>query len=106
MSLSPGVPAIIVACCLALSALSVSLVAGMAAENPTDVILTRGLLSMLGGLAAGFIVGKIGERVVRDRIALTPVRAGRPGPRGAPSHGGVRPNAMGTGISSPTTNTH
>jgi len=104
--LSPGVPAIIVACCLALSALSVSLVAGMASDNPTDVILSRGLISLLGGLLAGLIVGKIGERVVRDRIAMTPVRPGRPGFRAPSAYEGVRPNVVDSAASSPTTNTH
>ncbi len=105
MSLSPGVPAIIVACCLALASLAVSMVAGLAANNPTDVILSRALVSMLGGLVAGIIIGKIGERCVRDRIASTPMRAGRVGAMGG-GIGGASVHDNDHGGTSPTTHAH
>jgi len=60
----------------------VSIVAGLGVGNPTDVILARALMSMLGGFAVGLFVGLFSERIVRGVIASSV--------NGGPSAAGVR----------------
>ncbi len=80
--MSPGVPTKIVAACIALAAFVVSIVAGLGVGNPTDVILARALMSMLGGFGVGLFVGLFSERIVRGVIASSL--------NGTPSTAGVR----------------
>ncbi len=80
--MSPGVPTKIVAACIALAAFVVSIVAGLGVDNPTDVILSRALMSMAGGFVVGMFVGLFSERIVREVIASSV--------NGSPTTAGVR----------------
>ncbi|MGQ0627617.1 MAG: hypothetical protein ACT4PL_05895 [Phycisphaerales bacterium] len=58
----------IIAACMALTAFAVAVVAGVAAENGVDVVLTRALWSMgLGGLV-GIVIGAAAEAAVATTI--------------------------------------
>ncbi len=57
-----------VAGCVGLAGFVVSLLAGAAAENPLDIILTRALLSMVVCTLVGGVVGAMGERAVRAHV--------------------------------------
>lgn len=58
----------VVAGCVGLAGFVVSLLAGAAAENPLDVILTRAMLSMVVCTLIGAVVGAMGERAVRAHV--------------------------------------
>jgi hypothetical protein len=53
---------------MGLAAFVVAVVAGLAADNPTENILVRALVSLCGCYAAGFIAGTVAERAVMERI--------------------------------------
>lgn len=58
----------VVSACCGLAAFSIAVIAGLAAENPGDVILFRALLSMVACQAVGMAVGMIIERVVVESV--------------------------------------
>ncbi|MBL0871313.1 MAG: hypothetical protein IBJ18_12135 [Phycisphaerales bacterium] len=70
------------AACIALAAFVVSIVAGLGVNNPTEVILSRALMSMAGGFVVGMFVGLFSERIVREVIASSL--------KATPSSSGVR----------------
>ena len=55
--------------CTAFAAFSVSVIVGTAAGNPADLILSRALVAMLCGFAAGFVVGIVCDWLVAQEVA-------------------------------------
>lgn len=55
--------------CTAFAAFAVSVIVGTAAGNPFDVILTRALLAMVCGFAAGFAVGIVCDWLVAQEVS-------------------------------------
>jgi NhaP-type Na+/H+ or K+/H+ antiporter len=73
---APGVASKVIAACCGLSAFAVAVLAGLAADNPTEVILGRALVSMIGMQLVGLLIGSIAERTVSE--AIERYRAERP----------------------------
>lgn len=59
----------VIAACLALSAFSIALIAGLAAGNPTPDILLRALIALAACFILGMAIGTVAERIVADHIA-------------------------------------
>jgi hypothetical protein len=57
-----------VAACTAFAAFSVSILVGLAAENPSDTVLSRALIAMALGFGGGFMIGMICEWIVEQEI--------------------------------------
>lgn len=55
--------------CTAFAAFSVSILVGLSAGNPADVVLSRALLAMVLGFAGGFLVGIVCDWLVAQEIA-------------------------------------
>ena len=55
--------------CTAFAAFSVSVIVGTTAGYPVDVILSRALIAMLCGFAAGFMVGIVCDWLVGQEVA-------------------------------------
>lgn len=92
--MQPGTASRLVAACLALAAFAVSIIAGLAVDNPADVILTRALICMLGGLVVGLIAGTLAERVVQEQIAKLVGGEDSSSSRAALAPGAVSPSAL------------
>ncbi len=58
-----------VGACTAFAAFSVSIMVGLAAENPSDTVLGRALIAMALGFAGGFMIGMVCEWIVEQEIA-------------------------------------
>jgi len=58
-----------VGACTAFAAFSVSIMVGLAAENPSDTVLGRALIAMALGFAGGFVIGMVCEWIVDQEIA-------------------------------------
>lgn len=54
--------------CLGLMVFSVMIVRGLLVGNPTQLILERALVGMLGGVGIGLVAGWIGLIVVADNL--------------------------------------
>lgn len=68
---------------LGLCGFAVGVIAGMAADNPVETVLTRALVALVVCFVAGSLIGAIGERVVDERVGV-PGPAGE-GAQGAPA---------------------
>ena len=66
--MTQSVPAKVVASSAGLGAFIVAVLAGMGADNPTETVLTRAVLSLLACYVVGLIIGGIAERAVAERI--------------------------------------
>lgn len=55
--------------CTAFAAFSVSVIVGVAAGNPADVVLSRALLALLCGFGAGFVVGIVCDWLVAQEVS-------------------------------------
>lgn len=64
----PGVATKVVAASCGLSGFAIGVVAGLAADNPAEVILGRSIIAMLICHLVGWIVGGILERIFRDGV--------------------------------------
>lgn len=64
----PGVATKVVAASCGLSGFVIGVIAGLAANNPTEVILGRAIIAMLVCNFVGWIVGGICERVFGDGV--------------------------------------
>lgn len=60
----------IIAAALGCSAFAIACVSGLAAHNPSNVVLTRALWALVACYFAGLILGTIGEVIVAQHIAL------------------------------------
>jgi tetrahydromethanopterin S-methyltransferase subunit C len=58
----------VIATAVGLSGFAVAVIAGLAVENPGQVVLGRALVSMIGCYVLGQILGSGAENVVRRRI--------------------------------------
>ena len=63
-----GMPTKVIGACLGLAGFAVAILAGLAADNPSDQILTRALLSMLGCQLIGLAIGAVAERTIDERL--------------------------------------
>ncbi len=88
--MAPGVASRVIAASCGLSGFAVALIAGLAADNPAEVILGRALVCMLAVQLLGIVIGAVCERTVRE--AVEKYRGSRPVPeprvKGALSGGG------------------
>jgi len=66
---SPSVPTKVIAASAGLSGFAVGLIAGLASDNPAEVILARALVALIGCQIVGWVVGIVGERVIRSALA-------------------------------------
>ncbi len=73
----------LIACSVALCAFVVALLAGLAAGNPTDLVLSRALASLAACFALGSVVGAVADRTVRDAVASHRARNPDPAPEPA-----------------------
>lgn len=82
MCLISGTLSKVVSACCGLAAFAIAVLAGLAVENPGDVILLRALLCMVACQGVGLVVGMIIERVVAESIETYKQSkpAGSPGP--------------------------
>ncbi|MBL8885799.1 MAG: hypothetical protein JNK16_03990 [Phycisphaerales bacterium] len=58
----------IIAAALGCSAFAIACVSGLAAHNPSNVVLTRALWALVACYIAGLILGTIGEVIVAQHI--------------------------------------
>jgi len=56
------------AACTAFAAFSVSILVGIASDNPVATVLSRALFAMVAGFAGGFLVGLVCDWLVREEI--------------------------------------
>ena len=63
-----GMPTKVIGGCLALGAFAVAIVAGLAADNPADEILSRALIAMAVCYPVGVIIGVVAERAVDEHV--------------------------------------
>lgn len=61
-------PRRIIAGCFALCAFALALLSGLSAEAPIVVILTRGLVSLVGCYIVGLLIGIVGERCIAEHF--------------------------------------
>lgn len=66
--MTDGVSGRLVASCCGLGGFATAVVAGMAANNPLDEVLTRALISLFACAAVGMVIGAIAERTITDAI--------------------------------------
>jgi len=75
------VPKLVAGCC-GLAAFAVAIVAGLAADNGVDVIVSRALVSLIVCFGMGAIIGMAAESAIREATAsiadaLTPEESRR-----------------------------
>jgi len=63
-----GTPAKLAAGCCALGAFAVAIIAGLAAENAADVILTRAIVCMSVCYLVGALIGAVGSRAIEEGV--------------------------------------
>lgn len=63
-----GMPTRLTAACLGMSAFALAVLAGLAADNPVDVILMRAIIASLVCHMLGWAIGAVAERAVNDRV--------------------------------------
>lgn len=66
--MAPGIPTKVIGVCAGLTAFSIAMVAGIAADNPAEDVLLRAILAMFACQLIGWIVGAISERIVREAL--------------------------------------
>ncbi len=67
--MSAGVLTKVVGACCGLGAFAIAVVAGIAADNPGEVVIFRALVSMFVCQLLGVGIGAVVERVISDSIA-------------------------------------
>jgi hypothetical protein len=71
----PGTPAKVIASTMGLAGFTVAILAGLTADNPTESILGRAVLSMLVCNVVGFLLGTIGAGAIRDAADVSAAEA-------------------------------
>lgn len=66
--MTQATPAKLAAGCCALGAFAVAIVAGLAADNPADLILTRAIVSMMVCYVVGAGIGAVGSRAIEEGV--------------------------------------
>jgi len=96
-----GMPAKVFAGCMALSAFAIAIIAGLAADNPSDAILSRALIALVVCYPAGWLIGAVAERAIDEHLRAyardNPIEA----PGGEPlvdRTGGDNPNEGADGL--------
>jgi putative Mn2+ efflux pump MntP len=79
----------VIGACCGLGAFAVAVVAGIAAENPGEVVLFRALVSMFACQVVGLGVGMVIEQVIADSIKAH--KKARPDPSVASGSAGGSP---------------
>jgi hypothetical protein len=69
-----------VGACAAFAGFAVSVVGGMAAENPLDVVLTRAIVAMAACGVVGWLCGAAAESAVASRLAELSTSGSAPAP--------------------------
>lgn len=64
-----GVATKVVAATMGLAGFAVAVVAGISADNPTDEVLWRAMVSMVVCHIVGLVIGAAGERAALEAIA-------------------------------------
>jgi putative Mn2+ efflux pump MntP len=72
---STGIVSKVIAASVGLCAFAVALVAGLAAQNPLDAILTRALIALVVCQVMGYFLGIVCEHVITDAAAKYTGRA-------------------------------
>lgn len=67
--MTPGAPTRIIAACCGLAGFAIAIVGGLAADNPAEEVLVRGLISLFLCNVLGWIIGAVAERTVRESIS-------------------------------------
>jgi len=67
--LNKGTPTRIFGACMGLAAFFIAVLAGLAVDNPADVILARAILAMGASCIIGSILGAVAERAVNDQLS-------------------------------------
>jgi len=67
--LKRGMPTRLIGACMGLGGFALAIVAGLAADNPTNQILLRAILSMLGCQVVGLAIGAVAEMAIDERSA-------------------------------------
>jgi len=84
-SVTPGVAAKVIGACSGLTAFAVAMVAGLAADNTAEAVLSRALVAMIICNVLGWFAGLICERTVRTALdAYTTTVAGKNAHASAP----------------------
>lgn len=55
--------------CTAFAAFSVSVLVGIASDNPTETVLLRAIMALVAGFAGGFLVGLVCDWIVGQQVA-------------------------------------
>lgn len=55
--------------CTAFAAFSVSVVVGIASNNPADTVLLRAIVALIAGFGGGFLVGLVCDWIVGQQVA-------------------------------------
>lgn len=64
-----GIPTKVAGACMGLSGFAIAVFAGLGGGHPSEDILSRALLSMLGCYVVGLAIGAVMERAVEERLA-------------------------------------
>ena len=67
--MTPGTTNKAIGACAGLSGFAIAVIAGIAADNPFDIVVSRALFALPICFTVGFILGTAGERVVQEVIA-------------------------------------
>lgn len=62
-------PTRLIGACMGLGGFALAIVAGLVADNPTNQILIRAILSMLGCQLVGLAIGAVAEMAIDERSA-------------------------------------
>lgn len=66
--MSQGVPTKVVAASMGLSGFAVCMIAGLAVDNPLDVIVTRAIIAMSVCYVVGILIGLAAQAAVSNRL--------------------------------------
>jgi len=95
--LSQGVPTKVVAASMGLSGFAVCMIAGLAVDNPLEVIVTRAIIAMAVSYVVGILIGLAAEVAVNKRLGELHdlVKSPSAGPTGNPARS-TEPQKMPT----------
>jgi hypothetical protein len=84
-------PVKVIAACAGLTGFAIAMLAGLAAENPADVILARAIAALVVCYVAGGVIGLAMDHAVR--AGIEDYKAERPSPLGEDDSSGTRQSA-------------
>lgn len=93
--MTPGVAAKVIAACSGLTAFAVAMVAGLAADNTAEAVLSRALVALVVCNLVGWVAGLICERTVRSALdAYTTSGAGTSAHATSPNRAGAEEDVL------------